>query len=151
MLLRAFPVHQREHYVANLATVERYFDPVEYEKEVSDLPIKYGPPGGCVLLAFDDDQVAGAVCLRRLDEEACEMKRLFVPVAHRRKGIAQVLCLALLEIARRKGYRWMRLDTGTFMVESQALYRKLGFAYTEPYYDVPEGLRDGLVFMEIRL
>ena len=45
----------------------------------------------------------------------------------------------------------MRLDTGTFMVESQALYRKLGFCYIEPYYNVPDDLRDGLVYMELEL
>ena len=151
VLLRGFPQHQREQYTAHLATVERYFDPIAYEHEVADLPAKYGAPDGCVLLAFDDEVVAGVVCLRRFDADACEMKRLFVPPLHRRKGIAHALSLALLELARSKGYAMMRLDTGTFMVESQALYRKLGFTYTVPYYAVPEGLHDDLVFMEMRL
>ena len=150
-LLRDFPPHQRERYKDHLAVVERYFDPVAYEKELGDLPAKYGAPDGCVLLGFDEEALAGAVCLHRLDEVACEMKRLFVAIAHRRKGIAEALARALLGIARSKGCRIMRLDTGHFMVESQALYRKLGSTYTEPYYAVPEVLRDGLVFMQIRL
>ena len=45
----------------------------------------------------------------------------------------------------------MLLDTGTFMVESQALYRKMGFGYIEPYYEIMGPLRDGLVFMEKEL
>jgi len=150
-LLRDFPAHQREHYKDHLAVVERYFDPVAYEKELGDLPAKYGAPDGCVLLGFDNEELVGAVCLHRLDSEACEMKRLFVPIAHRRKGVAEALSLALLDAARNKGYGIMRLDTGAFLVESQALYRKLGFTYTEPYYAAPEVLRDGLVFMQIRL
>lgn len=150
-LLRAFPQHQREHYTANLATVLRYFDPVAYEKEISDLPAHYGPPRGCVLLATDGGEAAGVVCLRPLDAKACEMKRLFVPVAHRRKGIARALCTALLDIARAKGYTIMRLDTGHFMTESQALYRKLGFTYTSAYQPVREDLHDQLVFMQLHL
>jgi predicted N-acetyltransferase YhbS len=150
-LLRAFPQHQREHYTANLDTVLRYFDPVAYEKEVSDLHAHYGPPKGCVLLASDEGEPAGVVCLRPLDAEACEMKRLFVPVGHRRKGIAQALCTALLHAARDRGYKVMRLDTGFFMTESQALYRKLGFTYTSAYQPIREDLRDELVYMELHL
>jgi GNAT superfamily N-acetyltransferase len=150
-LLRAFPQHQRQYYTANLDTVLRYFDPAAYEKEVSNLQAYYGPPKGCVLLAYEEEQPAGAVCLRPLDAEACEMKRLFVPVAHRRKGIAQALCEALLKAARDKGYTVMRLDTGFFMTESQALYRKLGFTYTSAYQPVRAELQDQLVFMELHL
>ena len=151
VLLRAFPQHQRQYYTANLDTVLRYFDPAVYEVEVSDLPAHYGPPRGCVLLATDDDDAAGVVCLRALDAEACEMKRLFVPVAHRRKGIAQALCSTLLKAARDRGYTVMRLDTGSFMTESQALYRKLGFTYTEAYQPVREELQGQLVFMKLHL
>lgn len=150
-LLRAFPKHQREHYTANLDTVLRYFEPLAYEQEVSNLHVHYGPPKGCVMLAYHEEQPAGVVCLRPLDAEACEMKRLFVPVPHRRKGIAQALCGSLLKVARDKGYSVMRLDTGFFMTESQALYRKLGFTYTGAYHPVREELRDQLVFMELRL
>ena len=151
VLLRAFPHHQRQYYTANLDTVLHYFDPISYEKEISDLPAHYGPPRGCVLLATYGNEAAGVVCLRALDAEACEMKRLFVPVAHRRKGVAQALCTALLDSARRKDYRVMRLDTGFFMTESQALYQKLGFTYTSAYQPVREELRDQLVFMQLHL
>ncbi len=129
----------------------RYFDPVAYEKEISGLQAHYGPPRGCVLLADDEGQPAGVVCLRPLDAEACEMKRLFVPAAHRRKGIAQALCTTLLDTARDKGYMVMRLDTGFFMTESQALYRKLGFTYTSAYQPVREELQGQLVFMQLHL
>ena len=150
-LLRAFPKHQREYYTANLATVLRYFDPEAYEQEVSNLQAYYGPPKGCVLLAYDEEVPAGVVCLKPLNDEACEMKRLFVPVAHQRKGIAQALCETLLQAARNKGYKVMRLDTGFFMTESQGLYRKLGFTYTGAYQPVREELDGQLVFMELHL
>jgi ribosomal protein S18 acetylase RimI-like enzyme len=43
------------------------------------------------------------------------------------------------------------LDTGPAQQEAQGLYRKLGFTDTEPYYDLPEELRNWLVFMELDL
>ena len=150
-VLRGFLPHQRVHYAANIATVERYFDEAAHDRELADLNAHYGPPDGCVLLALDAGEPAGAVCMRRFDEERCEMKRLFVPQQHRRKGIGRILSLALIDRAHAIGYKKMVLDTGTFMVESQALYRSIGFRYIEPYYAVREELRDGLVYMELEL
>ena len=151
VLLREFTPHQREHYVEQLDTVIRYFDLPAYEKEVSDLHAYYPPPRGCVLLATDHEEAAGVICLRPMDEETCEMKRLFVPIAHRRKGIAQALCATLIDTARQKGYTTMRLDTGAFMTEPQALYRKLGFTYMPVPESVSEELRAQLVFMQLHL
>ncbi|MCB0794855.1 MAG: GNAT family N-acetyltransferase [Flavobacteriales bacterium] len=147
-VLAGFPAHQRAHYTDHLHIVDRYFDDGAYAEELNDLGRIYGPPRGLVLIGFVAEQVAGAVCLREIDRDGCEMKRLFVSRDHRRRGLARELCEVLLEKARALGYRRMVLDTGTFMVESQALYRDLGFRYIGPYQPVPEALRDGLVYME---
>ncbi|MCC6937971.1 MAG: GNAT family N-acetyltransferase [Flavobacteriales bacterium] len=150
-VLRGFLPHQRAHYAANIATVERYFDEAAHDRELADLHAHYGPPDGCVLLALDGEDPAGVVCLRRFDMERCEMKRLFVPRDHRRKGIGRILSLALIDHARMIGYKKMVLDTGTFMVESQALYTSMGFRYVDPYYAVRDELRNDLVYMELTL
>jgi putative acetyltransferase len=147
-LLRDFPPHQRRRYVGHLHIVDRYFDDATYARELSDLSAHYGPPGGCVLLALAGEEAVGAVCLRRLDAEACEMKRLFVPEQHRGKGIAKALVKALFEAAVARGHRVMRLDTGSFMTEALALYTSFGFARIPPYYTVNEVLARDFVFME---
>ena len=147
-LLRAFPPHQRRRYAAHRHIVDRYFDDAAYARELAELGNLYGPPHGCILAAVEDGQVIGAVCLRRLDTEACEMKRLYVPPEHRRKGVAKALVQALLDAARERGYRVMRLDTGSFMTEALALYEGWGFQRIAPYYAVDETLANEFVFME---
>lgn len=147
-LLRDFPPHQRRRYAAHRHIVDRYFDDATYARELADLTAHYGPPGGCVLLAMEGEEAVGAVCLRRLDEEACEMKRLFVPEQHRGKGIAKGLVNALFDRAFARGYRLMRLDTGSFMTEALALYTGFGFVRISPYYPVDETLASEFVFME---
>jgi len=150
-LLRDFPPHQRRRYAAHLHIVDRYFDDAIYALELGDLPAHYGAPQGCVLLAMEGEEAAGAVCLRKLDSEACEMKRLFVPPPYRGKGIAKALVNALFEAAIARGYRVMRLDTGSFMTEALALYTGFGFVRIPPYYPVDQTLASEFVFMEKKL
>lgn len=150
-LLRDFPPHQRRRYAAHVHIVDRYFDDATYARELETLGSLYGPPYGCILAAVEHGQVIGAVCLRRLDAEACEMKRLYVPPEHRRKGVARALVHALVDAARQRGYRVMRLDTGSFMTEALALYDGFGFHRIPPYYPVDELLARDFVFMEKEL
>lgn len=60
----------------------------DFAGELSTLPGAYAPPGGRLLVAFWDGQLAGCVALRRIEEEICEMKRLFVRPQFR--GLTQV-------------------------------------------------------------
>lgn len=150
-ILSCFPEHQRRYYTEHLHIVNRYFDHDAYTHELANLERIYTQPGGLVLLALENDAPVGAVCLKKLNEKDCEMKRLFVPRAHRRKGIGRSLTDELLTWSKRKGFQKMLLDTGTFMVESQALYRKLGFRYIDAYYAVNPELKNGLVYMEKEL
>ena len=59
-----------------------------------------------------------------------------------------MLAEALIDLARERGFRTMRLETGDLQTEAQSLYRSLGFRRIEPYHDCPEELRRYLVFME---
>jgi hypothetical protein len=58
------------------------------EKEFSEFTTMYGPPDGAYLLAFEDDELAGGVGLRKLQAKVCEMKRLYVYDASEEKGSA---------------------------------------------------------------
>ena len=115
-----------------------------FEKELAELPGGYAPPRGCLLIA----EGAGCIGLRPIDNDICEMKRLFVRPVHRRSGLGRTLVEAIIEEARMIGYRRMRLDTMPIMGGAQKLYESLGFRDIEAYRYNPE---HGARFMELAL
>lgn len=119
-----------EEYAASL-DVDLCFQ--GFDLELETLPGEYAPPEGVIIIAFSDEEPAGCVALRRIDEAACEMKRLYVKPGHRRKGIGRALVEAVIGHARELGYASIRLDTLQSMVEANALYISLGFTECAPY------------------
>ena len=113
-------------------------------EELKHLPSVYE----AILVATEDGATAGAGMLRRIDETACEMKRLYVRPAFRGRGIGEALILRLIDEARRLGFMTMRLDTLPNMTAAIALYRSFGFRDIAPYHD--HGDRDS-VYMELDL
>lgn len=120
-----------------------------FEKELAELPGAYAPPGGRLLLAYENEQLAGCVALRKLGDGACEMKRLFLRPEFHGHGRGRQLAEAIVAAARAAGYEQMRLDTlPQQMAKAIALYRSLGFKEIDPYYDNPV---KGALFMELKL
>jgi len=110
-----------------------------FAAELRDLPGKYAPPAGELLLAHSaDGNVLGCVALRPLDGIAvCEMKRLYVRPAARGLGAGRALVSAIIRSAQEIGYAEMRLDTLPMMVEAFALYQRVGFVEIPAYYHNP--------------
>jgi putative acetyltransferase len=132
-------------YVASLAEDITFQD---FESEFAGLPGKYARPTGVVLLARQDNDVAGAIAYRMTEPGVCEMKRLYVRSAFRGRGLARDLANELIADAREQGYRTMLLDTLASMSAARALYRDLGFVATQPYYDNP---LPGVMYMALEL
>jgi len=148
----------------------------DFERELAELPGEYAPPGGRLLLCSAGvspavagasrsrtrgqdahatagetpalHQAVGCVALRRIDDESCEMKRLYLRPGFRGRGAGRVLAVAIIGEARRIGYKKMRLDTLPSMREAMALYETLGFKRIEPYRYNPI---EGAVFAELEL
>ncbi|HEX2466369.1 MAG TPA: GNAT family N-acetyltransferase [Thermoanaerobaculia bacterium] len=109
-----------------------------FATELATLPGDYAPPRGRLLLArTGDDEIAGCIALRPLDDERCEVKRLFVRLDHHGGGIGRLLIERLVDEARAIGYRTMVLDTLPQMQAAQHLYQAFGFRDIPAYYHNP--------------
>jgi GNAT superfamily N-acetyltransferase len=120
----------------------------KFDRELETLPGAYGPPCGELLLAEDGTGAAGCVGLRRLQEEVCEMKRLFVRPVFRGTGLGRKLAIRIIEAAAQMGYRKMRLDTLDRLTAAVGLYETLGFTPIPPYYPNP---LPGVTYWELPL
>jgi GNAT superfamily N-acetyltransferase len=116
--------------------------------EMKNLPGKYAEPQGCLLLAREDEAIIGGVGLWPLDDNVCEMKRLYVRPPWLGQGLGRKLALAIIEQARVRDYKRMCLDTLPQLTAALSLYRSLGFADTKPYYNNP---LDGVSYMALDL
>jgi len=119
-----------------------------FAQELEHLPEMYGPPNGSLYLAMDGNQAAGTVAVRRVSEDTCEMKRLYVRPAFRATGLGRALAQAAIDAGRSLGYRRMVLDTLAGMTEARALYASLGFTEIPAYYENPLA---GVKYLEKRL
>lgn len=116
------------------------------EKEAAQLPFGYSQQGGGSLIAYAQNEPAGFIAWRALDESvepnACEMKRLWVRPACRGLSLGQTLALSAMDYARGAGYHSIYLDTApASMGAAHRIYLSLGFEPCPDYNDNPvEGL-----------
>ena len=91
-------------------------------------PAELGPPGGLFLVGFDESRQP--VCgggVKRLSDEACEIKRMYVVPEGRGVGVGRALLKALEDAARGLGYSVARLDTGPRQPGAERMYRDAGY------------------------
>ncbi|HSQ16842.1 MAG TPA: GNAT family N-acetyltransferase [Anaerolineales bacterium] len=110
------------------------------------------PPRGRIYLAKYNFEIAGVGCLKQLEDDVGEIKRMFVRSEYRRKGIGKEVLDRLITDARAIGYTKIRLDSPKAFSPSHALYQSRGFQYIEPYPGSEGAAQaDLFVFMEFVL
>jgi GNAT superfamily N-acetyltransferase len=150
-LMRSFIQWHRKRHAEDLHLIDAYFDAAAFDDELALLPGLYVPPRGQLLLASVDGVAAGCVALREIDGKSCEMKRMFVYERFHGRGVGHALAAAIIEQAHSFGYQRMLLDTSIRQDKARKLYQGLGFKIIAPYYELPEDIRNWLVFMELAL
>lgn len=114
---------------------------------------KFLPPHGRLMLAFIDTIACGIGCLKSINNETGEIKRMYVNPSFRKVGAGRAILLALLNAAKTAGYKKVRLDSPKFMEAAHSLYRSFGFKDIPVYpeVEIPEEFRQYLLFMEVEL
>jgi putative acetyltransferase len=120
-----------------------------FDQELANLPGDYSPPRGRLLLAEFEGELVGCVALHKLENEICEMKRLYLRPQFRGKGLGRALAARIIAEARHIGYSRLRLDTvESAMQDAVAMYLKLGFRKIDPYCENP---MPSALYMELML
>lgn len=123
--------------IAGDGAFQKYLDIQHYNEEIQHLDTKYGVPFGRLYIAYYDGELAGCIGMRRIDEQNCEMKRLYVRPKFRGKGMGDKLIQEIIKDAGEIGYLYMLLDTLPFLQSAIHMYKKYGFYEIESYNDSP--------------
>lgn len=92
------------------------------------LPEEFAPPLGLLLIATVDGEPVAMGGFRDLGEGIAEIKRMYVPERHRRRGYSRRMLLAIEDAARDAGFQTVWLSTGIEQPEAMALYETCGYS-----------------------
>lgn len=118
------------------------------DDELARFETLFTPPSGLFVLAHVDGQLAGCAGLLMHSAHTAEVKRVFVRPAYRGLNLGERLVRDVMARAPTLGARQLILDAVAPTVHAQALYRRMGFTETPPYYAAPE---PGTRFFEFHL
>ena len=109
-----------------------YHESIHELKDMDDIQTNYFENGGTFLGMFQDGELICTGAIRRLDEETCELKRLWLLSEYHGQGLGYRMLQELLSMAKARGYKRMRLETDP-VAQSRALnfYKQFGF------YEIP--------------
>ncbi len=86
---------------------------------------------------WDDGQLVGCGALKELDAEHGEIKSMRTHASCKRNGIASTMLAHMIDVAKRRRYRRLSLETGAlpFFEPARRLYTKFGFRPCAPFAD----------------
>jgi putative acetyltransferase len=146
MEIRPIEVHQIEEAQNVISTVGQEIWGLSKEhlyhydtlQDVQNVQEHYFNNQGTFLVLLDGEQVVGTGAVRRLDDEVCELKRMWFLKPYRGQGFGLQMVQMLLDFAGTQ-YKRIRLDLADEEKQPQAMnfYKRLGFYPIERYNEGP--------------
>lgn len=101
-------------------------------------------PGVTFWTAWNNDVLAGFGAMKELDPEHGEVKSMRAAPAARGTGVGRAMLMHIIAEARKRGYRWLSLETGTATLHAPAiaLYRSAGFLSCDAFADYRSSLHN---------
>jgi putative acetyltransferase len=124
-----------------------YYESKNELKDMDDIQKNYFENGGIFLVMTENDQLICTGAIRKLKDDICELKRLWLLPEYHGQGLGYRMLSELLTFAKEKGYKRIWLETDP-IAQSRALefYKRLGFYEIPSYTD-----HDGEAAMELIL
>jgi GNAT superfamily N-acetyltransferase len=116
-VVRALEAELQQEYVERYGGVDE--TPID--------PTQFAPPDGLFLVGFVGAEPVASGGYRRHDDDAAEIKRMYVVEDRRGVGYARRLLAELEAGAALAGYRRIVLETGLRQPEAIALYESSGY------------------------
>lgn len=84
---------------------------------------------------WESEILLGCGALKELSADHGEVKSMRTPKAVRRKGAGRAVLAHIVEVAKRRGYQSLSLETGSnpAFLPAQRLYQSFGFTYCGPF------------------
>lgn len=132
--IRPFRPEDKPGIVAIIDSLYRDYryvmDFAHFDADLVDIQTTYQDAGGEFWTVHDGSAVVGSVGILPRGADACELKRLYVDAAHRRRGLATRLLATARGWAISRGYRRMILWSDVLLAPAHELYLKSGFRAT---------------------
>jgi len=124
------PEHQKYFERFNRVWIEKYFEMEALDEFVlTDPHAAIIVPGGAILMAEYEGEMAGTVALRKINEDIFEFTKMAVDERFRRRGIAEALSYASFIKAEELGAKTVILYSNSVLAGAVQLYEKLGFKH----------------------
>jgi len=101
------------------------------DKDLEDLQNIYFNNKGVFFVAELDGKIIGSVAVSKIDDEKCELRKLYVLKEHREKSFGRMLLDKAVNFALANGYVEMELEVSEKHKQAIHLYEKRGFVKSE--------------------
>lgn len=123
--------HQPHFEALNRAWIEKYFWMEPIDEMVLQAPEEHIlAPGGKILMALWNGEIAGTVALKKTRQDRVEMAKMAVYPQFQGHKIGEALVRASIAEAKAMGMRRILLYSNTVLQNAIYLYRKVGFTET---------------------
>jgi GNAT superfamily N-acetyltransferase len=116
-----------------LGTYSIALSPAETDSDLADLEGYYSQPGSSfdVLIEKSSGSIVGTVALEPHHSGDCELRKMYLDLRHRRRGLGKYMLMHAIHRARALGYSRVLAGSTAVLKEAIALYERFGFKYVD--------------------
>ena len=108
-------------------------DPEATDIDLKNIEQSYFERGGAFyVLEEEDGAIIASYGLYLIDNQTCELRKMYLHSSYRGKGLGKLLLEDALAKARQIGFKKMTLETASVLKEAISLYKSYGFVEYEP-------------------